>query len=163
MGFTTGFLGGFTLTTGVLYLTIYLHKANRNVQHTILQQSSQLLHNVVEPPAPRPDPPPYEVKRAGLSEQLKDRWNSELEKMVSRIQTTDWTEQREIYTDKITNAWNNLRQTEQVKELEQKAKEAVDSAKDGAKDIVDSAKSETKDKVEAAKEKSREPRLLEMR
>lgn len=83
--------------------------------------------------------------------------------MVSRIQTTDWTEQREIYTDKITNAWNNLRQTEQVKELEQKAKEAVDSAKDGAKDIVDSAKSETKDKAEAAKEKSREPRLLELR
>lgn len=72
--------------------------------------------------------------------------------MVQRIQTTDWTEQREIYEQKISNAWNGLRQTEQAKELEQKVKETVEAAK-----------GETKEKVEAAKDKTKEPRLLELK
>jgi peptidoglycan hydrolase-like amidase len=140
-------------------MTIYLHKANRNVQHTLLQQSAGLLNATIEPPAPVPDPPPYEVQRAGLTEQLKDRWNTEVERMVQRIQTTDWTEQREIYEQKIGAAWNRLRQTEQAKELEQKVKDTIDSAKSDAKDGVEAAKG----KVEAGKQKAKEPRLLDLK
>ena len=72
--------------------------------------------------------------------------------MVQRIQTTDWTEQREIYEQKISSAWNNLRQTEQAKELEQKVKETAEAAKGDAKE-----------KAETAKAKSKEPRLLELK
>jgi hypothetical protein len=151
-------------------MTIYLHKANRNVQHTILQQSAGLLNATIEPPAPVPDPPPYEVKRAGLTEELKDRWNSEIEKMVQRIQTTDWQEQREIYEQKISNAWNKLRQTEQAKELEQKVKETVDTVKSSTKDGLEAVKSTTKEGVEAARGKveapkpaTKEPRLLDLK
>lgn len=170
-------LGGATLTYSVLYLTIYLHKANRNVQHTLLQQSAGLLNATIEPPAPVPDPPPYEVKRAGLSEQLKDGWNSEVERIVQKIQTTDWTEQRYIYEQKISNAWRKLRQTEQAKEIEQKAKETVDTVKSNTKEgfetireTIDTVKSNTKEgaeavvgKAEAAKQKTSEPRLLDMK
>lgn len=141
-----------TLTYSVLYLTIYLHNANRKVQHTLLQQSASLLNATVEPPIPIPDPPPYEVKRAGITEQLKDRWNTEIERMVQRIQTTDWTEQREIYEQKMSSAWNNLKHTEQAKELEQKVKETVDAVK-----------GDTKEKVEDVKEKTQQPRLLDMK
>lgn len=92
------------------------------------------------------------MKRAGITEQLKDRWNTEIERMVQKIQTTDWTEQREIYEQKISSAWKNLKQTEQAKELEQKVKETVDAVK-----------GDTKEKVEDVKEKTKEPRLLDMK
>lgn len=172
MGFTTGFvsielppsrahsdqlqLGGVTLTYSVLYLTIYLHNSNRKVQHTLLQQSASLLNATVDAPIPIPDPPPYEVKRAGLTEQLKDRWNTEIERMVQKVQATDWTEQREIYERKISNAWGQLKQTEQAKEIEQKVKETVDAVKGDTKDKVEEAK-------EKAKEKTKEPRLLDLK
>ena len=146
-------------------MTLYLHKANRNVQHTILQQSAGLLHATIEPPAPVPDPPPYEVKRAGLTEELKDRWNSEIERMVRKIQTTNWQEQREIYEQKISNAWNNVKQTEQAKELEQKVKETVEGVKSTAKEGIEAAKDTVgaaQNKAEAAK-KTKEPRLLDLK
>ena len=72
--------------------------------------------------------------------------------MVQRIQTTDWTEKREIYEQRISNAWGKLKQTEQAQELEQKVK-----------DTVDAVKGDTKEKVEAAKEKTKEPRLLDLK
>jgi MICOS complex subunit MIC12 len=161
------------LTYSVLYLTIYLHKANRNVQHTLLAQSSSLLNSVVEPPTPIPDPPPYEVRKAGLTEQLKDRWNSEIEHLVRKVQTTDWQQQREIYEQKVSSAWSRLRQTEQAKELEQRVKEtvdatksqvkdAMDTTKDQVRDAVDAAKGQAKDKVDAAKQPTGGSRLLEV-
>lgn len=144
-----------TLTYSVLYLTIYLHKSNRNVQRTILQQSNGVLESIVEPPAPVPDPPPYEIRRAGITEQLKDGWNREIEKMVRKIQTTDWTEQREIYEQKIADAWSGLRQTEQAQELEQKVKDGVESAKSSVKEGVESAKSTARDVADTARDKAK--------
>ena len=149
-------LGGVTLTYSVLYLTIYLHKANRNVQHTILQQSNGLLNLVVEPPEPIPDPPAYEIRRAGLSEQLKDRWNDEIEKMVHKVQTTDWTEQREIYEQKIATAWSTLRQTEQAQQLASKAKEAADSARSKAQEVAEDARTTARDFTDKSKDTARD-------
>ncbi|KPI37725.1 uncharacterized protein AB675_159 [Cyphellophora attinorum] len=156
MGFTTGFLGGVTLTYSVLYLTIYIHKANRNIQHTILQQSNGVLNSVVEPPQPVPDPPPYEIRRAGLTEQLKDGWNREVERLVKNIQTTDWTRQREIYEQKIAAAWSGVRQTEQVQELEQKVKEGVKSAKATAVEAAETGKVKAREAAESARQKARD-------
>jgi peptidoglycan hydrolase-like amidase len=128
---------------------------------------------VVEPPTPIPDPPPYEVRKAGLTEQLKDRWNSEIEHLVRKVQTTDWQQQREIYEQKVSSAWSRLRQTEQAKELEQRVKEtvdatksqvkdAMDTTKDQVRDAVDAAKGQAKDKVDAAKQPTGGSRLLEV-
>jgi Altered inheritance of mitochondria 5 len=136
----------------LLYLTLYLHKANRNAQHTILSQSSVVLNSIVEPLPPVPDPPPYEVRRAGLTEQLKDRWNSEIEKLVRNIQTTDWEQKRVEYGEKIATAWSNLRQTEKAQELEQRFKENVVETADGMKQAA-----------EEVEDKTRQPRLLELK
>lgn len=103
----------------------------------------------MEPLPPIPDPPAYEVRRAGLTEVLKDRWNSEIENLVRNVQTTDWNEKRELYEQRIANAWSRLRQTEKAQELEQRFKENVVGMPEDAK-----AKAE---------EGKREPRLLEVR
>lgn len=144
-------------------MSLYLHKANRNAQHAILQQSHAIINSVIDPPESIPDPPPYELKRAGLTEQLKDRWNAEIEKMVRKVQTTDWTEQREIYEQKIASTWASLRQTEQAKEIEQKVKDAVEGAKDAVESAKDKVKEGGKGAADAAKETTREPRLLDLK
>ena len=92
------------------------------------------------------------MKRAGLAEVLKDRWNSEIEKLVHNIQTTDWNEKREQAEERIANAWSKVRQTEKAQELEQRFKENVVGVEDDAKRIA-----------EEAKEKASEPRLLELK
>ena len=113
MGFTTGLvitslqhseynlianlipqLGGFTLTTTLLYLSISLHTRNRVYQSSLLHQQSLILNNIVEPLPPLPPPTNREV-RAGLSETLKDRWNAQLEKEVKKVQEVDWSVVRE--------------------------------------------------------------------
>ena len=129
-----------TLTYSVLYLTIYLHKANRNIQGTLLRQSHILLNSVVEPLPSAPEPPAYELRKAGLVEELKDRWNSEIEKMVRNIQETDWHEKREQAEHRIANAWSNLRQTEKAQELEERFKENVVGTADKAENTVEAAK-----------------------
>ncbi|KAI1614071.1 hypothetical protein EDD36DRAFT_463927 [Exophiala viscosa] len=151
MGFTTGFLGGLTLTYSLLYMSLYVHRANRNVQKTLLSQQTTLLNSVVEPLPPLPDPPAYEVRKAGLVEELKDHWNSEVEHLVRKVQTTDWDEQREIWEARISAAWAKLRSTESAHQLEAKAKEVeqqvVDAARDGTQRALASAK-ETSQKVQ---------------
>ena len=143
----------------MLYLTHYIHKANRNAQHTILSQSSLLLNQIVEPLPPVPDPPAYEVRRAGLAEVLKDRWNREIEKLVHNVQTTDWSAKREEYEERIASAWSNLRQTEKAQELEQRFKENVVGVADEAKEQGQGVKQI----VEDSQETTGRPRLLELK
>ena len=143
----------------MLYLTLYIHKANRNAQHTILSQSSLLLNQIVEPLPPVPDPPAYEVRRAGLAEVLKDRWNREIEKLVHNVQTTDWNAKREEYEERIASAWSNLRQTEKAQELEQRFKENVVGVADEAKEQGQGVKQI----VEDSQETTGRPRLLELK
>ncbi|KXT17082.1 hypothetical protein AC579_4361 [Pseudocercospora musae] len=90
MGFTTGLLGGFTLTATVLYLSINLHTRNRVHQAALLHQQSLLLENIVAPQPPLP-PPPNRRVQAGLLETAKDKWNAELERNLKTLQQYDWT------------------------------------------------------------------------
>ena len=147
------------MTYSVLYLTLYIHKANRNAQHTILSQSSLLLNTIVEPQPPAPLPPAYEVRRAGLAEVLKDRWNSEVEKLVHNVQTTDWSQKREDYEQRIANAWSNVRQTDKAQGLEQRFKENVV----GVAEAANQQGQAMNQIVDEAKDSTGQPRLLELK
>ncbi|KAH9876127.1 hypothetical protein J1614_004006 [Plenodomus biglobosus] len=100
MGFTTGFLGGVTLTSAVLYLTISLHTQNRTTQAALLRQQRQVLAEFYEPKKPEPEPAYREVPM-GLAEMAKDRWNRELEGLVKKVYETDWRRVRERGEDGI--------------------------------------------------------------
>lgn len=102
-----------------------------------------------------PDPPAYEVRRAGLTEQVKDRWNGEIEKLVHNVQTTDWVAVREDAEAKIATAWSSLRQTEQAQKLEQSLKENVDAATDKAKQVSRDTKQNVKEATEQARDQAR--------
>ena len=148
-----------TLTYSVLYLSLYIHRANRNVQKTLLSQQATLLNSVVEPLPPLPDPPAYEVHKAGLTEELKDRWNREVEKLVRNIQETDWTQKRELYEERIAAVWSKVRSSDPAQELESKAKELEQKLKEQV-----AGGSETGTAADKAKQKAgREPRLLELK
>ena len=124
-----------------------------------MSQSSLLLNTIVEPLPPLPDPPIYEVRRAGLAEVLKDRWNREIEKLVHNVQTTDWSAKREEYEARIASAWSNVRQTEKAQELEQRFQENVAGVADEGKQKVEEAKQNLK----GAKETTGQARLLEIK
>lgn len=141
------------MTYSLLYFSLYIHRANRNVQKTLLSQQATLLNSVVDPLPPLPDPPAYELRKAGLAEQLKDGWNREVEKLVHTAQTTDWAEKREVYERRIVAAWNKIRSSEPAQELEQKVKETVAQGTEIAKGATSKAKEEVE----------RKPRLLELK
>ncbi|RMZ90427.1 hypothetical protein DV736_g2342, partial [Chaetothyriales sp. CBS 134916] len=140
MGFTNGFLGGLALTYSVLYLTLHLHRANRSYQHTILVQSHDLLSSHYDPQPSPLDPPVYELQKPGLTELLKDTWNAEVERLVRKVQETDWDAKRRDLENLAGNAWAQLRASEAANDGEKQAgpggsvKGAVDAIKDGAKD-----------------------------
>ncbi|KAK3671919.1 hypothetical protein LTR78_008285 [Recurvomyces mirabilis] len=104
MGFTTGLLGGFTLTTTLIYLSITLHTRNRIQQAALLHQQSFVLNNLVEPAPASPEPTAREVP-AGLWETAKDKWNSELERGVKRIWSTDWDGARDQVEEGVSSVW----------------------------------------------------------
>ncbi|KAJ4294500.1 hypothetical protein N0V90_008191 [Kalmusia sp. IMI 367209] len=100
MGFTTGFLGGFTLTASVLYLTVSLHTKNRLTQAALLRQQRNVLTHVVEPEPPAPEPV-ARVVPAGLAEMAKDKWNRALEGGLRGVYETDWRRVRENAEDRV--------------------------------------------------------------
>ncbi|KAJ9638478.1 hypothetical protein H2204_004248 [Knufia peltigerae] len=174
MGFTTGFLGGITLTYSVLYMSLYVHRTNRHAQRTLLKQQATLLNSAVDPLPPLPDPPAYEVRKAGLVEELKDHWNTEVETIVRNLQTTDWAAKRGEWEDKIAAGWAKIRssQTAQdlearakdtAKEVERNVKQAVSEGKAAAKDVKDKVVQSGEQASEKAKNATREPRLLELK
>ncbi|EXJ62547.1 hypothetical protein A1O7_02985 [Cladophialophora yegresii CBS 114405] len=156
MGFTTGFLGGATLTYSLLYFGLYVHRANRNVQRTLLSQQSALLNSVVEPLPPLPDPPAYEVRRAGLAEQVKDRWNREVEKLVRNVQQTDWTAAREDAEQRLVSLWRTVRQSETGREVEERAKELGEQVRTGVQETVAEGREKLRETVDSGKEKVKE-------
>jgi len=99
-------LGGFTLTTTIVYLSLNLHARNRLHQSALLHQQAVLLNGIVEPEPAQPLPINREV-RTGLLETAKDRWNAELEKNVRTLQTADWTSARLRLEDKVSSLWSN--------------------------------------------------------
>jgi len=132
MGFTTGLLGGITLTYSVLYLSLHLHRANRTYQHTLLAQQSILLNSVVEPLPPPPPSPAYDVVNVGLVETLKDRWNGEVESLVRRVQETDWNQVRARWESRIGTVWAKMRQSEAADRLREDAVVAGEEVKKAA-------------------------------
>ncbi|KAK5171253.1 uncharacterized protein LTR77_004397 [Saxophila tyrrhenica] len=104
MGFTTGLLGGFTLTTTLLYLSLDLHTRNRVYQSALLHQQSLILTNVVEPLPPSPPPTNREIQ-AGVLERAKDRWNAELESNVRKLQHVDWSDVRTRMEEGVSSVY----------------------------------------------------------
>jgi altered-inheritance-of-mitochondria protein 5 len=123
MGFVTGFvsnpvivsnkysgligylqLGGITLTSSILYLTVALHQRNRLQQSLMLKQQSLILNNIIEPHVP-PPPPTAREARVSVVESAKDRWNGEIEGLVKKAQTTDWNMVRDDLEGKMATLW----------------------------------------------------------
>ncbi|KAF2479914.1 hypothetical protein BDY17DRAFT_302912 [Neohortaea acidophila] len=104
MGFTTGLLGGFTLTTTLLYLSLSLHARNRVHQAALLHQQSLILTNLVDPQPALPPPASREV-RVGIWETAKDKWNARLESEVRRLQHMDWNEVRERMEEGVSSVY----------------------------------------------------------
>ncbi|KAK5724682.1 hypothetical protein LTR15_004729 [Elasticomyces elasticus] len=105
MGFTTGLLGGFTLTTALIHISLSIHARNRVTQSARLHQQSLLLNQIVDgPPQPLPPSSPREVQ-AGLFETVKDRWNAELEGNVKKLQSTDWDGVRNQMEEGVSRVW----------------------------------------------------------
>ncbi|KAI9754726.1 MAG: hypothetical protein M4579_004573 [Chaenotheca gracillima] len=108
MGFTTGFIGGITLTTTILYLSISAHRHNRTVQAHALRQQSTLLNSIFEPPAPI-TPEQRRPRKISFAETLKDRWNEEIEGLVRSIQRTDWGAVRGDAENAAGRIWTSAR------------------------------------------------------
>jgi altered-inheritance-of-mitochondria protein 5 len=106
---TTTQLGGVTLTSGILYLTIAMHTQNRAQQAALLRQQRQVLSEFYEPKKPEPEPSPRVVP-VGLVEMAKDRWNRSLEEGVRTIYTTDWRKVREDAEDRAAALAQRIRQ-----------------------------------------------------
>jgi len=102
-------LGGFTLTSATLYLTIALHTKNRLTQAALLRQQRQVLNNVVEPAPPAPEPV-ARVVPAGLMEMAKDRWNRDLEATVRWAYDTDWRRVRENAEDRLRGVVEKIKE-----------------------------------------------------
>lgn len=109
-------LGGLTLTYSVLYLSIYLHRANRAHQQTLLSQQTSLLISLLGPASKtsKPGRRPISVdaeesrRKLSISEMVKDRWNAEVEGMASSLQQTDWGEVRQRWEERGVNLWRKL-------------------------------------------------------
>jgi len=139
MGFTTGLLGGVTLTYSVLYLTLYIHQANRKYQHTLLSQQSVLLNSVIEPLPPLPEPPAYDVKKVSMIETLKDRWNGEVEGLVRKAQNTDWNHVRERWEARIGTVFAKVRESEagdRLKEMKENVVGTDEEVKKAATEAI---------------------------
>lgn len=102
-------LGGVTLTSAVLYLTISMHTQNRLQQAALLRQQRQVLAGFYEPKKTEPEPAPRAVP-VGLVEMAKDRWNRSLEEGVQRIYTTDWRRVREDVEDRASSLVEKISQ-----------------------------------------------------
>lgn len=80
----------------------------------MLRQQSLILKNVIEPPALEP-PSTAREARVSVVESAKDRWNSEIEGLVKKAQTTDWNEVGGRVSDGVASLWNKA--TEKAKEV----------------------------------------------
>jgi altered-inheritance-of-mitochondria protein 5 len=102
-------IGGVTLTSAVLYLTISLHTQNRTTQAALLRQQRQVLADFYEPKKPDPEPA-NRIVPVGIAEMAKDRWNRNLEDAVKRVYTTDWRRVREEAEDRASTIMQKIRE-----------------------------------------------------
>jgi hypothetical protein len=91
-----------------------------------------------------------------LAEQLKDRWNREVEKLVVNVQQTDWTAVREDAEQRLAGLWRTVRQSETGKEVEGRAKELGEQVRTGVKETVADGREKLRETVDSGKEKVKE-------
>ena len=103
-------LGGFTLTSAILYLSISLHAQNRATQAALLRQQRNVLTGFYEPKEPEKEPRAREVP-IGLAEMAKDRWNRVLEETVQTAYNTDWRRVRESAEDRLSTVAQKIRES----------------------------------------------------
>jgi altered-inheritance-of-mitochondria protein 5 len=84
----------------------------------MLRQQSLILKNVIDPPAPEP-PSTAREARVSVVESAKDRWNSEIEGLVKKAQTTDWNTVGDRMADRISSLWSKA--SEKAKEAGNKS------------------------------------------
>jgi len=98
-------LGGLTLTTALIHISLSIHARNRIAQSAHLHQQSLILNRLVDgPPPPLPAAAPR-VVQAGVWETAKDRWNAELEGNVKKLQSTDWNGVRDQIEEVVSRTW----------------------------------------------------------
>jgi MICOS complex subunit MIC12 len=104
-----------------------MHRSNRLNQSLQLHQSSLILRNAIDPLPPAPEPSAREA-RVSLTESAKDRWNTEVEGLVRRIQTTDWDGVRDGVLERVASVYKTSKQavqsvgsSESVREMEKNA------------------------------------------
>ncbi|KAL2004031.1 hypothetical protein VTN02DRAFT_829 [Thermoascus thermophilus] len=107
MGFVSGFFGGFALTTSVLYITLQVHRSNRQHQHQLIREQIEMLDWLASSAGAydrrfAPYRPPVkrrfeELKhrKPSTKDMLKERWNQEVETLARRAYETRWEDVRE--------------------------------------------------------------------
>lgn len=108
MGFFTGFIGGFAITTSALYITITIHRTNRLEQRRMIRDQVDQINwlassigaydrrNLPEDvPRRLEDRFPPRGDPVTIKEVLKHRWNTEVEHLARKVHETKWEDVRE--------------------------------------------------------------------
>jgi altered-inheritance-of-mitochondria protein 5 len=93
-----------------MYLPLRAHQLNRQHQSTLLRLQSKTLVALTEPPESRYEDlaPRGRESRGGLVEEMKARWNGEVEGAVRWVQEVDWRGVREGLEERVGNVWERV-------------------------------------------------------
>ena len=84
-----------------------------------------------------------------MAEELKDRWNREVEKLVRNVQETDWTAARENAERRLAEVWSRVRQSETGREIEGRAAELSEQVRTGVKEGIAEGRGKLREAVDA--------------
>ncbi|KAJ5872290.1 uncharacterized protein N7529_004643 [Penicillium soppii] len=115
MGFFTGFLGGFALTSSVLYITVQVHRSTRIAQRKAIREQVDQIDWLVSSSGaydrrnlptdiPRRRQEELEAQKRAeptMKEILKHRWNKEVEVLTRKAYETRWQDVR----DTVSEGW----------------------------------------------------------
>ncbi|KAJ5369645.1 hypothetical protein N7509_014257 [Penicillium cosmopolitanum] len=117
MGFFTGFISGFALTTSALYITVTIHRTNRLEQRRVIRDQVEQINwlarstgaydrrNLPEDiPRTLEDRFPPREGPITIKEVLKHRWNTEVEKLARKAHETRWEDVR----DATAEGWRGV-------------------------------------------------------
>ncbi|KAL4785127.1 hypothetical protein BJX76DRAFT_356449 [Aspergillus varians] len=118
MGFFTGFVSGFALTTSVLCITIQVHRSTRLNQKADIREQTNIVDWLASPRGaydrrllPKDDEaiapslgatPP---SKPGMKDQLKHQWNEEVRTLARKTYATRWEDLRETAAE----GWRGVR------------------------------------------------------
>ncbi|KAF3088397.1 hypothetical protein TWF569_011456 [Orbilia oligospora] len=110
MGRLNGLVGGFVLTTSVMYLTIRQHQEQTKLSSQLLRDSNGILNAILEPPPPPKPRTTYVETRSNILETMKDNWNSEIEGVVRWVQNANPTSIFNSIEDMARSTFSELKQ-----------------------------------------------------